>query len=127
MANDKATQAFELMHDELGDWWNDDRKNWCAYCGIPMRRRKAEPGKPVPPTKGTRDHVIPKKHRGGLVTIPACLACNRAKGSLSAPEFLLSDHFIERRKHRHRNQWPVDTLWMVVAFAAMKRSISLKR
>ena len=121
MDGDKALQAQGLLRQALGDWWSDDRRRWCAYCGIPMRLRAAKAG-PIAPSKATRDHVIPRKHRGGLVTIPACRACNDAKGALSLPAFLLTDHFNERRKHRHHNQWSTAELWVVSAFAELKRA-----
>ena len=124
MDDDTIERAYALVHRALGDWWKDDRRNWCAYCGIPMRR-SAKKGVQVPLTKSTRDHVIPRKHNGGLLTIPACRSCNSAKSALSLQEFLLTDHFQLRRKHRHRNQWPVDRLWLVAAAAALKRSITL--
>lgn len=117
----KADAAYDLLFDALGDWWGDDRRKWCAYCGIPMKLRCAK-GKPIPPQKSTKDHVIPKTHDGGLVTIPACRSCNQAKGTLSMPEFLLGEHFIEKRKQKHGNQWPVEDLWLVTALAAVKRS-----
>jgi len=121
--NEKMDAVCDLLCEALGDWWKDDRRNWCAYCGIPMKLRCAE-GKPIPPQKATRDHVIPKKHNGGLVTIPACKSCNQAKGTMSVPEFLFSDYFMKKRKHKHRNQWPVEHLWMVTALAAVRRSRS---
>ena len=118
---EKTDTALSLISDVLGDWWKDDRRGWCAYCGIPMKQRCAA-GKPVPPQMATRDHVIPRKHKGGLVTVPACRSCNSAKGTMSLPEFLMSAYFAEKRRHRHRHQWPVETLWMVTAFAALRRS-----
>ncbi len=105
----------------LGDWWKDDRRNWCAYCGIPMRKRAGK-GTPLPPNKATRDHVIPKAHKGGLVTVPACLACNAAKGTMSLPEFLSSAHFMQRRALKHRNKWPIPDLWALSGLAALKRA-----
>ena len=116
-----AGAASALLSDALGDWWNDDRRNWCAYCGIAMRRRGVT-GKPTPPQKKTKDHVIPKAHNGGLVTIPSCRECNQAKDKKSLPEFLLSEYFAEKRTRKHRNQWPVANLWMVAALAAMRRA-----
>ena len=104
---DRTRRALDLLAEVLGNWWNDDRRHWCAYCRIRMRLR-AEKGKPIPDTKSTRDHVIPRKHKGGLITIPACRACNVAKGVLSLQEFLLSAHFVKVRKHSHKNQWPLD-------------------
>lgn len=121
--DEKSDAACDLLIDALGDWWKDDRRKWCAYCGIPMKLRCAK-GKPIPPQKATRDHVIPKTHNGGLVTIPACLSCNQSKGNKSVPEFLLSEHFTQKRKQKHRNQWPVEHLWLVTALAAVRRSRS---
>ncbi|TYR34622.1 HNH endonuclease [Mesorhizobium microcysteis] len=103
----------------LGAWWKYDRRNWCAYCGIPMRKRGAK-GKPLPPNKATRDHIIPKAHKGGGVTIPACLGCNAAKGKLSLPEFLESKHFGTIRLKKHRKKWPIHDLWVVSVLAALK-------
>jgi len=117
----RVDAACGLLSDALGNWWQDDRRKWCAYCGIAMKLRCAK-GVPIPPQKATRDHVIPRKHRGGLVTIPACRACNEAKGAMSVPEFLFSNYFAEKRRHKHRNQWPVEHLWIVSALAAVKRS-----
>ena len=119
--NEKADAAAGLLGDALGDWWKDDRRRWCAYCGIAMKVRCAK-GIPIPPQKATRDHVFPKKHDGGLVTIPACRSCNAAKGAMSVPEFLFSAYFLAKRRQKHRNQWPVEHLWMVTALAAVKRS-----
>src|SRR5437870_2632109 len=104
-----AQAALSLLISVLGDWWSDDRRNWCAYCGIPMKQRVPQ-GTPIPPTKATRDHVISRKDKGGLVTIPACRSCNAAKGRMSVPEFILSTFFIQKRKLRHRHQWPVEHL-----------------
>lgn len=116
-----AREAYVLVSGALGDWWTDDRRNWCAYCGIPMRIRHPK-GVPVPPTKLTRDHVIPKKHKGSGLTVPACRGCNEAKGTQSLQEFLLTDYFLERRKRKHRNQWSTSTLWLVLAAAALEKS-----
>ncbi|MEX6504805.1 HNH endonuclease [Jiella sp. M17.18] len=103
-----------------GSWWRDDRRNWRAYCGIPMRRRRGKGGS-QPPTLATRDHVIPKAHDGGLLTIPACRSCNAAKGRLSLPEFLETDAFRAVRRHRHRHQWPLHDLWTAVGIAALRK------
>ena len=118
--NNTADAASDLLIDALGDWWKDDRRKWCAYCGIAMKLRCAK-GKPIPPQKATRDHVIAKTHNGRLITIPACRSCNQAKGTMSMPEFLLSDYFAHKRKQKHRNQWPVEHLWIVTALAAIKQ------
>lgn len=108
----------------LGDWWQDDRRNWCAYCGIPMRRsgRKLSV---QPPSLATRDHVIPKAHNGGRLTIPACRECNVAKGAMSLPEYLVSRQFLAKRKNRHRHQWPVGVLWATSGIAALKIAIAV--
>jgi hypothetical protein len=107
-------------------WWQDDRKNWCAYCGIPMRRKAPATG-PKPNSVRTRDHVIPLAHKGGFLTIPACRGCNAAKGQLSLQTFLLSDYFNEVRKKRHRNQWPVRDLWLASAAAAIRCAMKLAK
>lgn len=119
--DEKMDAACGLLRDVLGYWYNDERRKWCAYCGIPMKLSCSK-GKPVPPQKATRDHVIPRKHHGRDVTIPACRACNQAKGTMSMPEFLVSDYFAQKRKHKHKNQWAVEHLWMVTALAAAERS-----
>jgi hypothetical protein len=120
-----ARETYARVSDALGDWWADDRRNWCAYCGIPMRIRHQK-GVPVPPTKLTRDHVIPKKYNGSGLTIPACRGCNEAKGTRSLQEFLLTDYFLERRKRKHKNQWPTSTLWLVLAAAALAKAMPQK-
>jgi hypothetical protein len=121
---------MELQHIEKlmqsvacfdASWWKDDRRYWCAYCGIPTRRRSGQ-GSPQPLTLGTRDHVIPKAHRGGHLTIPACRECNIAKGKMSLPEYLDSEHFKARRKNKHKHQWPLHLLWAVTGVAALKCS-----
>jgi hypothetical protein len=120
--DERAGAASDLLGAALGDWWRDDRRHWCAYCGIAMKQRSGT-GKPIPPQKATRDHVIPRKHGGGgSIRIPACLACNQAKGALSVPEFLRSAYFEHVRTRKHRHQWPVAHLWLVTALAAMQRS-----
>ena len=108
----------------LGSWWQDDRRNWCAYCGIPMRKR-APKGAPQPPTLATRDHVIPKAHNGGLITIPSCRACNASKGAMSVPEYLDSEDFKLRRQNKHKHQWPEYALWAVAGIAALKRAAAM--
>ena len=118
---EKLQQAATSL---LGDWWQDDRRNWCAYCGIPMRK-KAPQGTPQPPTLATRDHVIPKAHHGGLLTIPSCKACNSAKGTMSVPEYLESESFKLRRQNKHKHQWPESALWAVAGIAALKRASAL--
>jgi hypothetical protein len=121
---DHAKRVFKLARETRSDWWTDDRRNWCAYCGIKMRL-KTTLGLPVPPTKFTRDHVVPRKTNTVSLTIPACRACNSAKGTLSLQEFMLTDHFVNKRKHRHRNQWSTEQLRRVAAVAVLKRMLPL--
>jgi hypothetical protein len=115
-------RATEILLDAC---WRDDRRNWCAYCGIPMRR-KCPNGMTQPQTLATKDHVIPKAHKGGLVTVPACRECNRSKGSMSLPEYLETEHFKARRRNKHKNQWTVSTLWAVSGIAALKKAAVLQ-
>jgi hypothetical protein len=121
---DTVQRVLKRARDALGDWWTDDRRNWCAYCGIKMRLRTT-PGLPIPATKFTRDHVVPRQSNAVSLTIPACRACNSAKGTLPLQEFLLTDYFINARKHRHKHQWPIGRLRLVAAAAVLKRSLPL--
>jgi hypothetical protein len=41
---------------------------------------------------------------------------------LSLPEFLVSQHFQKVRENKHRNQWPLQDLWLVMALAAVERA-----
>jgi len=118
---DPLDAACDLLRRELGDWWTDKRRNWCAYCGIPMRKRGAK-GRTALPQKSTKDHVIPRKHNGSGLTIPACNACNHAKGAKSFQEFLLSDYFAEKRRPKHRHKWPIKRLWMVASLATLEQA-----
>ena len=54
---EKADAAFHLLCDALGDWWTDDRRKWCAYCGIPMKARCVK-GRPIPPQKASGDDLF---------------------------------------------------------------------
>jgi 5-methylcytosine-specific restriction endonuclease McrA len=105
--------------------WRDDRRHWCAYCGIPMRR-KCPAGVTQPQTLATKDHVIPRAHKGGLVTVPACRECNRSKGRMSLQEYLETEHFKARRRNKHKNQWTIYTLWAVSGIAALKKAAVLQ-
>jgi hypothetical protein len=118
---DPVDAACDQLRTALGDWWADHRRNWCAYCGIPMRVRGAK-GNQTPPQKATKDHVIPKTHNGSVVTIPACRACNEAKSATSLQEFLLSRYFAEKRRQKHRHKWSVQRLWMVASLAALEQA-----
>ena len=117
----KTITPAALLSDEIGNWWADERRRWCAYCGQPMRLRW-QVGKPVPPQKSTRDHLIPRAHGGSKITIPACRGCNSAKGKLSVSEFLASPAFNTIREHKHTNRWPLHVLWQAVALAALDRA-----
>jgi hypothetical protein len=105
--------------------WRGERQYWCAYCGIPMRRRRAR-GAAQPDTMATRDHVVPKAHKGGIVTVPACSKCNRSKGAMSLPEFLETDYFKQCRRSKHRHQWAQSELWAVAGLAALTKASTLE-
>jgi hypothetical protein len=109
----------ELIARKTGDWWQDERRKWCAYCGRQMRHRKG----PSPAATGaTRDHVLPRAHDGGFVTVPSCRECNQAKGKLSLPEFLGSDFFSKARAVRRPTQWPLRDLWLALAMEAVMQA-----
>jgi 5-methylcytosine-specific restriction endonuclease McrA len=63
-------------------WWQNLIANAaCYYCGTPLTQQAA-----------TMDHVVPVAQGGRSVrgnVVPACKACNTAKGGLSAAEWLL--------------------------------------
>jgi hypothetical protein len=110
-----------LISQKTGDWWQDDRRYWCAYCGRRMRQRKG----PTPASTGaTHDHVIPRAHKGGFVTIPCCRECNNQKGHLSLPEFLVTDYFAATRIIRSPRQWSLRDLWLAVAMEAVRQAKS---
>lgn len=109
-----------VMHSPA--WWQDDRRNWCAYCGIPMRIKGLKAGE-QPLTARTRDHIVPLGLRGGCLTIPACRACNREKGHMSLQAFLMTDYFKAVRKRKHRNQWPVQDLLLASAAATIRAAL----
>ena len=105
-----ATPA-KLIHRKTGDWWKDDRRNWCAYCGTGISRGQ--------PESATRDHVIPRAHKGRHVTIPSC---NAGKAARSLPEFMLTPFFAEIRSRPAEHRWPLRDLWLVVALAAVEQA-----
>ncbi|MEP9390356.1 hypothetical protein [Mesorhizobium sp. KR9-304] len=107
-----------LISKKTGDLWQDDRRNWCAYCGdsIDFAANKAGAA------NATRDHVFPKSHTTGGIKIPACLPCNRARKAQSLPEFLASAYFDAVRKKKPARAWPLQNLWLVLAFAAVEQA-----
>jgi hypothetical protein len=111
-----ATGEIRLTWKKIDDCWSDGRRFWCAFCGIPMKRRG------VSETSATRDHIVPKAHGGRFVTIPACRKCNQAKADMSLDAFLESDYFAAVRKHRHRHQWPFHELWYALAREAIRQA-----
>ncbi len=112
-----------IAHQALGDWWQDDRRNWCAYCGVETHRWCGTGT--TPGSQATRDHVIAKAHRGGRLTIPACRACNEAKGSKFLAEFLESDYVRDKRALDNGHCWPVEALWAVAGISAIRTAMSL--
>ncbi|WP_198175490.1 HNH endonuclease [Rhizobium sp. NXC14] len=88
-------------------------------------RQKFGLGRPIPDTKATRDHLVPKAHGGSGLTNPACQGCNHSKGVLSLAEFLCSPHFAEVRRRKHRNKWSVRDLWLASALASLQQAEKL--
>ncbi|MBS9720375.1 hypothetical protein JYU29_06725 [Tianweitania sp. BSSL-BM11] len=106
----------KLINRKVGNWWADDRKNWCAYCGVALEVGGNQPN------MRTRDHVMPRTHKGTAVTIPACRCCNQAKANRSMPEFLSSKYFAEVRDRKLANSWSLRDLWLVTALAAVEQA-----
>jgi hypothetical protein len=113
-----AADPAALISRKTGDWWQDDRRNWCAYCGEPIDFAANKAGI----ANATRDHVIPRSHKTGGVKIPACLPCNRARKAQSLPEFLASAYFDAVRKEKPARAWPLQNLWLVLAYAAVEQA-----
>ena len=103
-----ATDSSTVVLKKAGDWWKDDRRDFCAYCGIHMRRRK---GPSTARTHASRDHIIPRAHKRPSVTIPACRGCNGEKGRLWLSEFVKTVYFAAIRARRNPRQWSLDQLW----------------
>ncbi|MBP0440914.1 HNH endonuclease [Tianweitania sediminis] len=108
-----------LISRKTGNWWADDRRHWCAYCGDKLE------GKAGSTPKATRDHVLPRAHLGRHVTIPACRPCNQAKANTSLPDFLLTPYFASVRARERSTRWPLRDLWLVMALAAVEQARSL--
>jgi hypothetical protein len=117
-----AATAHLLASGMNATWWTDGRERHCAYCGVTMRQR----GVKQVPTKATADHVIPSCHGGPALTVPACHACNSAKGAKGLPEFLASGYFkTVRTTRKNGNAWPEHELWAVHAIAALRKTHDL--
>ena len=116
-----APQA--LISRKTGDWWNDNRRNWCAYCGIAIADKPA--GETV--REATRDHVVRRAHKGRHTTIPACKECNGARGASDLPEFMLTKYFESVRIRKSSNQWSLRDLWLAMALAAVEQARSVSK
>lgn len=114
-----TADPIALIKQRTSDWWQDHRRNWCAYCGVEVR--SAKPAQ-LANNSATRDHVIPRKHSGRHITIPSCRECNAKKGALGLPEFMLTDYFAAKRQERRPNQWSLRDLWLVMALAAVEQA-----
>lgn len=110
-----------LISRKTGDWWKDDRRNHCAYCGVDVVPIK---GPVKTSTSMTRDHIIPRAHTGKHVTIPCCNACNVKKGNVGLPEFMLTQYFSDIRAKKHPHQWSLRDLWLVMAMASVEQARS---
>lgn len=108
-----------LITRKTGDWWQDDRRNWCAYCGCGLARQS---GSGAAGGRASRDHVMPRAHKGRHITIPACVECNGAKKNLGLPEFMLTAYFAKVRERNRPNQWTLRDLWLVTALAAVEQA-----
>ncbi len=111
---ERAKHKVPLLPGSVGGWWQDDRRNWCAYCGIRMRRRK---GPSPAPTHASRDHIVPRVPKRRAITIPACRRCNGKKARLPLSDFVKTDYFTAIRARRHPTQWPLEALTAVEAKA----------
>jgi hypothetical protein len=121
-ANSKSdeTNPVALISRKTGNWWQDDRRNWCAYCGRPIDFSANKAGQAM----ATRDHVIPKSHKIHGVKIPACRPCNTARGAISLPEFLAHPYFDNVRKkcEADTHAWSLRNLWLVLAYVAAEQA-----
>ncbi len=110
-----------LISRKTGDWWQDDRRNYCAYCGVDVVPNN---GPAKMPTSLTRDHVIPRAQAlpGRSITIPCCKACNAKKGKTGLPEFMLTPYFAKIRARERPHRWSMRDLWLVMAMAAVEQA-----
>jgi len=109
-----SKDPVELIARKTGNWWQDDRRNWCAYCGKKLLWERNTAGR----QGASRDHVLPKSNGGGI-TIPSCVGCNKAKADRSAAEFLTSKYFAQNRGKRPETEWSLRDLWLVMAMEAV--------
>lgn len=123
------SEPLELIRRKTGNWWQDERRNWCAYCGVGLNREQSYKGL----DQATRDHVVPKPLRTSgappkspHLTIPACRCCNDKRGGRQLSEFFNSSRF---RKVRARgcppHGWSLRDLWLLVALAAVQQAYEL--
>lgn len=87
-------EARQQWRDAIKQAWN----NCCAYCGKP----------PIDDSSLTIDHVKPKCRGGEDRTsnvIPACYACNAAKGSQHWEEFLKNSEFYSIEAEIRIREW----------------------
>lgn len=109
------SEPIKLIQQKTGDWWRDERRNWCAYCGCGLQWDKNRAGRNQ---HASRDHVIAKS-RGGTLTIPCCVSCNRAKKNRSVADFLTSPEFDKIRSENAAKGWSLRDLWLVMAMASV--------
>ncbi len=112
-----------LIQQKTGGFWSEARRHWCAYCGISVSEACATNAD----KRLSRDHLIPRAHKGGFVTVPSCRACNAAKGSMSLPEFMTTAYFEKAREARRPNRASLRDLWLGIALAAVYRARELER
>ena len=110
-----AANPISLIGKKVGDFWHETRRDWCAYCGVALTEVKE---RQKPTNAATKDHVIPKAHGGGYVTLPCCQECNKKKGTLSLPEFTSSAYFNKVRQEKRPNALSLRDLWLAIALAA---------
>ncbi|PZO75640.1 MAG: hypothetical protein DI629_16845 [Mesorhizobium amorphae] len=118
MSQPQPEAPDSLIVRRTGDWWNDERRHWCAYCGGALTKGTSAAGK----QRSTRDHVVSRQHKGRHITIPACQPCNTAKSNLGMPEFMLTPYFGKVRARTAPHRWALRDLWLVVALAAVHQA-----
>jgi hypothetical protein len=107
-------ESVDLIRRKTGDWWQDERSRFCAYCGVPLL---CDP-QAVSGRRRTRDHVVPRCD-GVDVTVPSCRSCSQAKGERSIAEFVTSEFFLKRRGKHPETEWSMRDLWLVMALASV--------